>query len=416
MKTGAAKKYPKTVKSGHASVRVYCGANRGVPIYSVTWLTKNNGRERRFFRDEAEALREAESIAGSLESGDFQALKLTGADRASFIEAERELRQSGVSILTAAHRYAEAIRILGRDEIIEAAKMYAARRDANLPEYTVADAVANYVDAKNHEGISPHYRRDIRQILTSGLAGAFRCRLTSVTSDNLRAYLNAKKGGPLWKDNHRRVIVAFFNFAKANGWLPKNESTAADALKPYHAPDRDVEIFAPREVARLLEHADSDFVPWIALIAFGGVRSEELRKGLGWDAIDFTKGTLIVPGRIAKTKRKRKLDIPDNLRAWLAPFRGRKGPIFRIKSAGRIEKACEASGIKWKRNALRHSFGSYRMEQVKNAGQVALEMGNSPAVVLKHYHEIVDASDAKAYWSISPTSSKNVIHIRGKAA
>jgi hypothetical protein len=33
--------------------------------------------------------------------------------------------------------------------------------------------------------------------------------------------------------------------------------------------------------------------------------------------------------------------------------------------------------VKYKRNALRHSFGSYRMETVKNAGQVALEMGNS---------------------------------------
>jgi hypothetical protein len=30
---------------------------------------------------------------------------------------------------------------------------------------------------------------------------------------------------------------------------------------------------------------------------------------------------------------------------------------------------------KYKRNALRHSFGSYRMEMVKNAGQVALENG-----------------------------------------
>ena len=33
--------------------------------------------------------------------------------------------------------------------------------------------------------------------------------------------------------------------------------------------------------------------------------------------------------------------------------------------------------MKYKRNALPHSFGSYRMETVKNAGQVALEMGNS---------------------------------------
>ncbi len=47
--------------------------------------------------------------------------------------------------------------------------------------------------------------------------------------------------------------------------------------------------------------------------------------------------------------------------------------------------------MKYKRNALRHSFGSYRMETVKNAGQVALEMGNSAAIVMKHYFDIVEA-------------------------
>jgi len=62
----------------------------------------------------------------------------------------------------------------------------------------------------------------------------------------------------------------------------------------------------------------------------------------------------------------------------------------------------KASGVKWKRNALRHSFGSYRMEQTKNEGQVALEMGNSPKVVKDHYFEIVDEQAARDYWNIKP--------------
>jgi hypothetical protein len=46
-----------------------------------------------------------------------------------------------------------------------------------------------------------------------------------------------------------------------------------------------------------------------------------------------------------------------------------------------------------------HSFGSYRMEMVKNAGQVALEMGNSAAIVMKHYFDIVESRAAKEYWN-----------------
>jgi hypothetical protein len=62
----------------------------------------------------------------------------------------------------------------------------------------------------------------------------------------------------------------------------------------------------------------------------------------------------------------------------------------------------KASGVKWKRNALRHSFGSYRMEQTKNEGLVALEMGNSPKIVKDHYFEIVDAEAAEKFWSLKP--------------
>ena len=64
-------------------------------------------------------------------------------------------------------------------------------------------------------------------------------------------------------------------------------------------------------------------------------------------------------------------------------------------------------------NALRHSFGSYRMEQTKNAGQVALEMGNSAAIVMAHYFEIVDEKAAREYWSIRPIprSDRKIIAI-----
>ena len=64
---------------------------------------------------------------------------------------------------------------------------------------------------------------------------------------------------------------------------------------------------------------------------------------------------------------------------------------------------------KYKRNALRHSFGSYRMEMVKNAGQVALEMGNSAAIVMKHYFDVVEARCAREYWNIRPAKKRSNI-------
>jgi hypothetical protein len=37
----------------------------------------------------------------------------------------------------------------------------------------------------------------------------------------------------------------------------------------------------------------------------------------------------------------------------------------------------EDAGIKWKKNALRHSFCSYRLAVIEDAAKVAYEAGNS---------------------------------------
>ena len=56
----------------------------------------------------------------------------------------------------------------------------------------------------------------------------------------------------------------------------------------------------------------------------------------------------------------------------------------------------------WKKNALRHSFISYRVADIQNVNQVALEAGNSAAILFKHYRELVRAEEAKKWFGIEP--------------
>ncbi len=407
--------FPLVIKKGHASVKIYRTENRGKEMFTVSYPSPA-GRQRRMFAGLDAARREANNLAAHLAGGDLEAMKLTGRERQLYVAATEAIGHTGLTLDVVAREFAAAFDILGRDAIIEAARYFKRRAEAELPSVTVAEAVVRFVAAKEAEGISPHYRKDLRFMLERGLAEAFHCNLAAVTPDDLRAYLNAKTCGPVAKNNQRRVIVALFNFAKGAGWLRANEATAADALGTYKVKEKDVTIYTPGEVAKLLEHADENFLPWVALIAFGGVRHEEMHKGLPWESIDFARGTLIVPAAIAKTGRKRKLDMPDNLRAWLAPYAGRRGAIFATDPDARIQKLSKAAGVPWKRNALRHGFGSYRMQSTKNAGQVSLEMGNSAAVVMAHYFEIVDASAAAAYWNLLPEVAGNIVGIGGQAA
>lgn len=414
-KPPAAPAFPVTIRRGHAVVKIYRMKQRDGWNYAVSFVTPT-GRVKRNFTDLELARREANTIAANLAGGDLEALKLTGRERQLYVAASEAIAHTGITLDVVAREFAAAFDILGRDGIIEAARYFKKRAESDLPALPVAEAVARFVAAKEAEGISLHYRKDLRFMLERGLAEAFRCNLSAVSADDLRDYLNAKTFGPVAKNNQRRVIVALFNFAKGAGWLPANEATAADGLGTYKVREKDVTIYTPGEMVKLLEHADADFLPWVALITFGGVRHEELHKGLDWSAVDFARGTLTVPAAIAKTGRKRKVDMAENLRAWLAPYAGRRGPIFATDPDGRIGKLSTASGVPWRRNALRHSFGSYRMEATKNAGQVSLEMGNSAAVVLSHYFEIVGAKEAAAYWSLRPAgSAANVIPMSASA-
>jgi len=395
-----ADRFPITVKKSHASVMIYRVKNRNSVSFCVSYVSPT-GRRRRNFVNLDLAKREAGNIAQHLADGDMEALKLTGQERQIYVEAERAIARTGLPLHSVAHEFARAFDILGGAHIVEAARYYKKHVDVDLPQVSVAEAVEKFRAAKEAEGMSAKYLEDIRTLL-GHFARAFLCPLSSIQTDDLRQYLNAMKIGLVAKANRRRMLVVLFNFAKAQGWLRANEGTAADTLGTYKIKRHDVEIYTPSELARLLNAATPDFVPYIALLAFGGVRREELHKGLKWESIDFERGDIIVPAAIAKTNRKRKIVISQNLLAWLAPYRMKHGSIFDIAPDNRIEKVVKASGVKWKRNALRHSFGSYRMEQTKNEGQVALEMGNSPQVVKDHYFEIVDERAAREYWNIRP--------------
>jgi hypothetical protein len=43
---------------------------------------------------------------------------------------------------------------------------------------------------------------------------------------------------------------------------------------------------------------------------------------------------------------------------------------------------------------------------IKNAAQVALEAGNSPAMIFSNYRELVTPKDAKAWFAIAPPGAK----------
>jgi hypothetical protein len=57
----------------------------------------------------------------------------------------------------------------------------------------------------------------------------------------------------------------------------------------------------------------------------------------------------------------------------------------------------------WKKNALRHSFCSYRLAVIKDVAQVSLEAGNSPQMIHAHYKSLVTEKQGLEWFNIFPS-------------
>jgi hypothetical protein len=55
-----------------------------------------------------------------------------------------------------------------------------------------------------------------------------------------------------------------------------------------------------------------------------------------------------------------------------------------------------------------------RVADIQNVAQVALEAGNSPAMIFGHYRELVTADDPKTWFAIAPKQPANIVRLPGR--
>ena len=88
-------------------------------------------------------------------------------------------------------------------------------------------------------------------------------------------------------------------------------------------------------------------------------------------------------------------------------------PVTQSEYYKQLAVASKAACVAWKANALRHSFISYRVALTKDIAAVALEAGNSPTMIFRHYRELVTGEEAADWFGIVPATSEacNVVRL-----
>lgn len=205
---------------------------------------------------------------------------------------------------------------------------------------------------------------------------------------------------------YRRILSLCFAWAKRHGAAADNP--IADVKLAAPKKER-VFVFTPQQTAILLQSADENLRPYLALCAFAGLRPEQA-QGLWWNQIHFDRGVhgeIEVPEGTDKAGGERIVPIQPNLRAWLlaVPESKRKGTVyfsrhFRRKAYTILRKEDPSLPEDWPQDGLRHGYGTYRLKVTGSFGQVADEMGNSEDVIRSDYYRSVSLSAAEAYWNI----------------
>ena len=384
------------VRRGNTTIKIYRHKGRRYKgkqyeLFTVAYRVNEKQRRKNFSRYK-DAWDFAADTATALEKGRAQVLSLNAADWQSYIAAKNLLQPFGIPLHQAIEEYV------------------AARKRKKIVEKRVGEIVDELLAAKQNAGLSDRYIETLRTYLNR-FADSFQTNIGSIQTGAIALWLDSLKVGPRSRNNVRQAIVTLFNFARRRGYLPKGENTEAADVETVRGHGGEIAILTPAELTKLLEKSKPDYQLYFALAAFTGIRSAELLR-LEWSQLNFEKGHIEVKARKAKTATRRLVPIQPNLAKWLEPYRGSKGKLF--KSRRTVDSAIKFAKrlrIPWKANCLRHSYATYRLSIVPDAGQIALEMGNSPAKLFTNYRELDRENNAPEWFAIEPplTRTRRII-------
>ncbi len=419
---------PIEVRRGSITVKIYTNPTRaGGKLYdrhSVVWREFSGQRKVLNIADPEAAKQEAEKIATRLSNGQVDAMELSNGDVHELLEARRTLQPFGLSLSHGTTLLARALTGLpSGTKLEEAVADFARRHPANAPRKTVVEVVVEFIADRRANGCSSVHLRDL-EIRLGRFGRAFSTLIRDVTAMQIADYVtalthgkNGQPAAPRSRENSLRAIASLFNFARRRKYIATETALEVSDIEPPRKAHGSIGTYTPSEVALILAAAGSDIVPSLAIAAFAGLRVAEVAR-LDWSDVRLLQRNIVVNAANSKTATRRLVPISDNLAAWLTSHSRPFGPVNPCAGdlqgntlGARWGRAAKRAGVKWVRNGLRHSFITYKTATQKDVPAVALDAGNSPAIIFSNYRALATEAEGKEWFSIMPTQHEDVIQL-----
>ena len=222
------------------------------------------------------------------------------------------------------------------------------------------------------------------------------------------------------RNHYRETLKAIIEHCVDQKWIKPDHGLAC-LLKPRKTNSRPPKALPPRILRELLKKASPDVLPCVAIMAFTGCRTSEIvkkeldEKGkeilihLNWENVFNAahKSDIEFSAHLTKTSRRRLSPIPPALNAWLAPYRGMTGHVWKgtqsafEKEYSRLRKEIGIATKEFE-NCMRDSYISYQMALLNDAQKVASFAGNSPKQVYDKYRELKPREEAEEWFAVYP--------------
>lgn len=408
-------------KSGGKVCRLFC----------LTW-TVNGERKRRYHKELEDAKADAQTVADSLAGPSPDLADLRPQVVVDISAALQALRRAKIDkpLASIVVEHIEVIKALnGLGTPLEAAKDFA-ERNAGLRKITVPDAVTEWIDqeesnkaGRTRSEWAKKLRKNIEKRFAKDFTGLV-ANLDPLTIDAWFAGLKnvqpgPHKGEPLsetTKHNIRADLGSFFRWCQSHKYLTK-DFDLLEAVPDYaKRSQKPKEIISPDDLEKLFKACPDYLKPYLAVRALAGLRESEANL-IDWKDVHLDTGWIEITEDVAKQTQDeegcaREVPIQPALKAWLADYTQKQGPLCPLEDPLQaIPRLAKRAGVNLPKNALRHSFITYRCAVLGDVAKVADECGNSPAIIRKYYRKrgAQVQQDAPKWFEVYPAPSESNI-------
>ena len=401
--------FPHRVTKQGVSVTIGRVKKGGQNFFRV--LFREQGKRKQAWRSTFEAAKRAaaDAIEATL-TGDASALKLSAAERHTYLRAVEFVAPLNIPLDHAAREYAEIrIMLAGKATPAEACRDWLQRHAVELPKITVAVAVEQMKTQAETDGKSDLRLKQLANVLDR-FADNFNQEVHTLTPKLIADYLSALELAERTRRNHRDVIGFFNRWLVVRGYLAKGTDWL-EGVQNYTARKLgQISIYTAEEMQRLVAAADDRILPMIVIGGFAGLRHAEIAR-LEWQDIDLEEGFIEVKAENAKTDTRRIVPLKPNLKAFLFPLAKKNGKVVSLVNTTKqlLKTATDTADVKnkivaleWKHNALRHTYISARVAECGDVPRVADEAGNSPQVIRTNYLKRMRPAAAAEWFAIQP--------------